>query len=63
MQCICVQAAANLGWRVTVVAPADESKDISFFKGAHDFITPTFETLDVSKIDKQNSHYSYDPQS
>ena len=30
---ICVKPA-NLGWRVTVVAPADESKDISFFKGA-----------------------------
>ena len=26
------KAAANLGWRVTVVAPADESKDISFLK-------------------------------
>lgn len=49
------KAAANLGWRVTVVAPANESKDISFFKGAHDFITPTFETLDVSKIDKQTA--------
>ena len=49
------KAAANLGWRVTVVAPADESKDISFFKGAHNFITPTFETLDVSKIDKQTA--------
>ena len=49
------KAAANLGWHVIVVAPPDESKTKNYFEGAHEFITPTFETLDVSLIDKQTA--------
>ena len=49
------RAAANLGWQVIVVAPPDESKTKNYFEGAHEFITPTFETLDVSLIDKQTA--------
>ena len=49
------KAAANLGWQVIVVAPPDESKTKNYFEGAHEFITPTFETLDVSLIDKQTA--------
>lgn len=52
--CLC-QAAAFLGWQVTVVAAPDEAKTKAFFKGAHEFITPTFDQLDVSSIDNQTA--------
>tara|TARA_X000001036_G_scaffold163379_1_gene155065 strand:- start:1052 stop:2062 length:1011 start_codon:yes stop_codon:yes gene_type:complete len=49
------KAAADLGWQVTVVASADEAKTKAFFEGANEFITPTFEMLDVSPIDNQTA--------
>ncbi|HCQ23842.1 MAG TPA: XshC-Cox1-family protein, partial [Flavobacteriaceae bacterium] len=38
-----------------VVAAPDEAKTKAFFEGAHELITPTFETLDVSPIDDQTA--------
>ena len=49
------KAASDLGWQVIVVAAADEEKTKAFFKGAHRFITPTFEALDLSGIDAQTA--------
>lgn len=49
------KAASDLGWQVIVVAAADEEKTKAFFKGAHRFITPTFEALDLSDIDAQTA--------
>lgn len=49
------KAASGLGWQVTVVAAPDEAKTKAFFEGAHELITPTFETLDVSPIDDQTA--------
>ncbi|MEK9608733.1 MAG: XdhC family protein [Flavobacteriaceae bacterium] len=49
------KAAFGLGWQVTVVAAPDEAKTKAFFEGAHELITPTFETLDVSPIDDQTA--------
>ena len=49
------KAAAALGWEVTVIAPPDESKTKQFFEGAEAFVTPTFEALDLSRIDTQTA--------
>ena len=49
------KAASALGWQVTVVASADEQKTKAYFEGAHQFTTPTLETLDVSAIDAQTA--------
>ena len=49
------KAASQLGWQVTVIAAADEAKTKTFFEGAHDLLTPTFENLDVSPIDSQTA--------
>ncbi|MDA9003317.1 XdhC family protein [Flavobacteriaceae bacterium] len=49
------KAASNLGWQVTVIAAPDEAKTKDFFEGAHEFITPTFEALNVSSIDSQTA--------
>mgnify|MGYP001287570441 FL=1 len=38
-----------------MVAAPDEAKTKAFFKGAHEFITPTFDQLDVSSIDNQTA--------
>jgi xanthine dehydrogenase accessory factor len=52
--CLC-KTASDLGWQVTVVASADEAKTISFFEGAHQFISTTIDSLDVSAVDSQTA--------
>ena len=49
------KAANNLGWKVTVVAGPDEAKTIDYFSGASQLITPTFDTIDTSSIDKETA--------
>ena len=49
------KSAASLGWEVTVVGPPDEAKSKLFFEGAHDFITPSFESLELNSIDRQTA--------
>ena len=49
------QAAKLLGWEVTIVASADESKSCDFFPGAASMITPSFENIDTSAFDGQTA--------
>ncbi len=49
------QAAKLLGWEVTIVASADESKSCDYFPGASSLITPSFDNIDTSVFDKQTA--------
>lgn len=49
------QAAKLLGWEVTIVASADESKSCDYFPGASTLIAPLFDRLDTSAIDEQTA--------
>lgn len=49
------QAAKLLGWEVTVVASADESKSCDYFPGASALITPSFDNIDTSVFDDQTA--------
>jgi len=49
------QAAKLLGWEVTIVASADESKSCDYFPGAASLITPSFENIDTSVLDNQTA--------
>ncbi len=49
------KAASLLGWKVTVVASADESKSCDYFPGATSLISPTFENIDTSFVDGQTA--------
>jgi len=47
--------ASSLGWEVTIIASPDESKTISFFPGASDFLTPLLEQIPTAGIDKESA--------
>jgi xanthine dehydrogenase accessory factor len=49
------QAAKLLGWEVTILASAEESKSCDFFPGASSLIAPTFENIDTSALDEQTA--------
>jgi xanthine dehydrogenase accessory factor len=49
------KAASDLGWRVIVVAAPDELKTKTYFEGASEFITSTFESLELRDIDSQTA--------
>ena len=49
------QAARLLGWEVTIVASAEESKSCDYFPGASDLISPFFENIDTSALDEQTA--------
>ena len=49
------QAAKLLGWEVTIVASADESKSCDYFPGASSLITPSFDSIDTSVLDEQTA--------
>lgn len=49
------QAAKLLGWEVTIVASADESKSCDYFPGATSLITPSFDSIDTSVLDEQTA--------
>jgi len=49
------QAAKLLGWEVTIVASADESKSCDYFPGASSLITPSFHSIDTSVLDAQTA--------
>jgi len=49
------RAAKSLGWDVTIVASADESKNCDYFPGADALITPSFEEIDTSVMDEQTA--------
>ncbi|MFA5330251.1 MAG: XdhC/CoxI family protein [Prolixibacteraceae bacterium] len=49
------QAAKLLGWEVTIVASAEESKSCDYFPGASALITPFFENIDTSALDEQTA--------
>ena len=49
------QAAKLLGWEVTIVASADESKSCDFFPGASALITPAYHEINMLRIDIQTA--------
>lgn len=49
------QEAKSLGWEVTIVASAEESKSCDFFPGAASLITPSFKEIDTSVLDEQTA--------
>lgn len=49
------QSARLLGWEVTVVASADESKSCDYFPGAAAFISPSYNEIDTSVLDGQTA--------
>lgn len=49
------KAASLLGWDVTVVASADESKSCDYFPGASALITHAFDNIDTSVFDEQTA--------
>ena len=49
------QAAKLLGWEVTIVASADESKSCDYFPGANELITPAFDEISTLAIDNQTA--------
>jgi xanthine/CO dehydrogenase XdhC/CoxF family maturation factor len=49
------KAAANVGWKVSVMASADEQKTLEYFTGADELLTPLYDTIDTSVIDKQTA--------
>ena len=49
------QAAHQLGWEVTIVASPDEAKSIDYFPGASRLISPSFDNIDTSVLDKQTA--------
>lgn len=49
------QAAKLLGWEVTIVASAEESKSCDFFPGAASLITPSFGDIDITVLDAQTA--------
>lgn len=49
------KAASLLGWQVTVVASAEESKSCDYFPGASSLITPSFDNIDTSMLDEQTA--------
>ncbi len=51
---LCI-AAANVGWDVTIMASPDEAKTIDYFKEASKLITPLYDKIDTSNIDKQTA--------
>lgn len=49
------QAAKLLGWEVTIIASAEESKSCDYFPGAAALLTPSFSEIDSLKLDKQTA--------
>ena len=49
------KAANLLGWEVTVVASAEESKSCDYFPGASSLISPSFDSIDTSVLDEQTA--------
>jgi xanthine dehydrogenase accessory factor len=49
------QAAKLLGWEVTIVASAEESKSCDYFPGAANLISPSFQNIDTSVLDEQTA--------
>lgn len=49
------QMASNLGWQVHIFASPDEQKTQDFFPSSSTFQTPTFESIDSSRIDSNTA--------
>lgn len=49
------QAAKLLGWEVTIVASAEESKSCDYFPGAAALISPAINAVDTSSIDEDTA--------
>jgi xanthine/CO dehydrogenase XdhC/CoxF family maturation factor len=49
------KAASNVGWKVSVMASADEQKTLEYFTGADEILTPLYDDIDTSVIDKQTA--------
>jgi len=49
------QSAKLLGWEVTIIASADESKSCEYFPGASALLTPAFDEIDTLEIDEQTA--------
>ena len=49
------QAAKLLGWEVTIIASAEESKSCDYFPGASALLTPAYNEIDTLEIDSQTA--------
>jgi xanthine/CO dehydrogenase XdhC/CoxF family maturation factor len=49
------QSAKLLGWEVTIVASAEESKSCDYFPGAKALVTPSYKDIDISVFDGQTA--------
>lgn len=49
------KAASNIGWKVSVMVSADEQKSLKYFTGADQLLTPLFDSIETSEIDKQTA--------
>jgi len=49
------KAASALGWKVSIMASADEQKSIDYFPGATKLLTPLMDQIDTSFIDDQTA--------
>jgi xanthine/CO dehydrogenase XdhC/CoxF family maturation factor len=49
------QSAKLLGWEVTIVASAEESKSCDYFPGAKALVTPSYNAIDISVFDGQTA--------
>ena len=49
------QAAKLLGWEVTIVASAEESKSCDYFPGATSLITPAFDNINTAVLDEHTA--------
>ena len=47
--------ASQIGWQVHIVAPPDEAKSLEYFVGAKSLLTPTYDNVDVSELDKNTA--------
>lgn len=48
-------AAFQLGWEVNIVASPEEAKSIDYFPGASRLVSPAFDAIDTSALDKQTA--------
>ncbi|MDG1810399.1 MAG: XdhC family protein [Polaribacter sp.] len=47
--------ATQIGWQVHIVAPPDEAKSLDYFEGAKSLLTPTYDNIDATELDKNTA--------
>jgi len=51
---LCKMATA-IGWEVHIVAPPDEAKSLDYFVGASSLLTPLFDAVDTTNLDRNTA--------